>query len=134
MQFDVIERVPSASEYLSLRESVGWHILDLASTKLGLERSLYSVCVLKGDAVVGCGRVVGDGGIYFYIQDVIICPQYQRCGLGTRVMEKLMGYVDVTAKPGAFIGLLAAPGLSEFYGHFGFNCFPDDSPGMLIWK
>jgi hypothetical protein len=32
-----------------------------------------------GDAV-GCGRVVGDGGVYFYVQDVIVVPGLQ--GLG----------------------------------------------------
>ena len=90
--------------------------------------------MLQGNKVIGCGRIAGDGGLYFYVQDVIIQPGYQRHGLGTLVMGKLMDYLNRTATQGAFIGLMSAPGLEEFYGRFGFTSYPDDSPGMLIWK
>ena len=134
MEFEFIERVPTVSEYLKLRESVGWHALPSEAVERGLARSLYSVCIEFGKETVGCGRIVGDAGIYFYVQDVIVRPGYQQRGLGTRIMETLMDYVDATAIRGAFIGLMTAPGLEGFYGRFGFKCFPADSPGMLIWK
>ena len=134
MTIEVIDRAPTVSEYHGLRESVGWHALPEHAAEVGLAQSLYAVCVLWESDVVGCGRVVGDGGIYFYIQDVIIRPQFQGRGYATRVMEKLMGYIERTAQSGAFIALMAAPGLEGFYGRFGFSCFPDDTPGMLIWK
>lgn len=134
MEFEFIDRVPTVSEYLKLRESVGWHALPSKAVEIGLARSLYSVCIKLREESVGCGRIVGDAGIYFYVQDVIVRPQYQQRGLGTRIMEKLMGYVGAKAQSGAFIGLMTAPGLEGFYGRFGFSCFPADSPGMLIWK
>ena len=134
MEFKFVDRVPTVSEYLTLRKSVGWHALPNSSAELGLAGSLFSVCVVLGDETVGCGRIVGDTGIYFYIQDVIVRPDFQHRGLGTRIMEKLMTYLDARAHQGAFIGLMAAPGLESFYGRFGFNCFPAESPGMFIWK
>ena len=134
MNFEVIERRPTVSEYLALRESVGWHLLVSEAVSLGLSHSLYAVCIDKNGKAIGCGRITGDGGLYFYIQDVIIRPEFQRRGFGTQVMKNLMGYIHRTATRGAFIGLMAAPGLERFYARFGFERFPDDSPGMPIWK
>lgn len=134
MNTEYIERVPTATEYLALRQSVGWHGLPVTATETGLTHSLYAVCAQQGSEVVGCGRIVGDGGIYFYIQDLVIRPEYQRRGLGTRMMKKIMGYIEHHAQGGAFIGLMAAPGLEDFYARFGFTRFPEGSPGMLIWK
>jgi GNAT superfamily N-acetyltransferase len=57
--------------------------------------------------VVGCGRIVGGDGINFYIQDLIIRPEYQHRGMGTQIMKKLMDYIGRHAQ----IGLMAAEGL-----------------------
>ena len=131
---EVVDRVPSVEEYLHLRHSVGWHALPEPAVQTGLSNSLYAVCALSEQKVVGCGRISGDGGIYFYIQDLIIRPQFQRRGLGTRMMDSLMAYIHHQAQSGSFVGLMAAPGLEDFYGRFGFSVYPQDSPGMLIWK
>ncbi|MDO8673420.1 MAG: GNAT family N-acetyltransferase [Dehalococcoidia bacterium] len=32
-------------------------------------------------------RVIGDGGLFYYIQDVIFIPEYQRQGIGTQLMD-----------------------------------------------
>jgi ribosomal protein S18 acetylase RimI-like enzyme len=131
---ELIDRVPSPEEYLALRLSAGWHALPKPAVKTGLHNSLYAVCAVSEERVVGCGRISGDGGIYFYIQDLIVRPNFQRRGLGTRLMDRLMAYVHQHAQNGAFIGLMAAPGLAGFYERFGFSVYPEDSPGMLIWK
>ncbi len=134
MQVELIERAPTVGEYLALRASVAWHPLAEAPVRRALHHSLYAVTAVHGPEAVGCGRITGDGGIYFYVQDVITHPRYQRRGVATRVMARLMAYVDATAPSGAFIGLMAAPGLERFYSRFGFTRFPEDSPGMAIWR
>jgi GNAT superfamily N-acetyltransferase len=134
MQVQLIERVPTVAEYLALRASVGWHALAETPVRIGLQSSLYAVTAVHGPGAVGCGRIIGDRGIYFYLQDVITQPRYQRQGVATGVMERLMAYVNATAARGAFVGLMAAPGLERFYSRFGFSRFPDDSPGMAIWR
>lgn len=130
----VVDRLPSVSEYLDLRRSVGWCALPENTVRIGLSNSLYAVCAVRGCEVIGCGRVCGDGGVYFYIQDMIVSPRFQRQGLGNRLMDRLMAHIHSHAQKGAFIGLMAAPGLEGFYGHFGFSLYPEDSPGMLIRK
>jgi hypothetical protein len=55
------ERFPTVNEYKRLRNAVGWVNCDDKSIAIGLHNSLFSVCVLKKNEVIGCGRVVGDG-------------------------------------------------------------------------
>lgn len=37
--------------------------------------------------LLGMARVIGDGGLFYYIQDVIFIPEYQRQGIGTQLMD-----------------------------------------------
>jgi ribosomal protein S18 acetylase RimI-like enzyme len=82
--------------------------------------------------VVGCGRVIGDGGIYFYIQDIIVLPEFQGKGIGRRIMDAVMEYLKAHARDGAFVGLMAAKGVSKFYERYGFKERPSDAPGMFL--
>jgi len=104
------------------------------ATETGLRSALFSVCVIHKDQAIGCGRVVGDGGIYFYIQDIIVLPEFQGRGLGRRIMDAVMNYLSSHAHPNAFIGLMAAKGVSGFYEKHGFAERPPGRPGMFrIW-
>ncbi len=123
-------RLPSVSEYKKLRDSVGWWETDEKATEIALRNSLFSVVAMENNDVVGFGRIVGDGGLYFYIQDLIVHPEFQNDGLGRRLMDELMSYVRGNAKSGAFVGLMAAKGLEEYYESFGFKARDEDAPGM----
>lgn len=131
---DCLERLPSIAEYNALRRLAGWHTLADEAAAAALAHSLYGACLCLGDEVIGCGRVVGDGGAYFYVQDVIVHPKYRGQGLARRIMDSLMAYIDAAAPQGAFIGLMTASGLETFYAHYGFRPLPDDSPGLGFWR
>jgi len=128
--FDLEERSPSREEYISLRESVGWNGLDNENVEYALNRSLYSVCVKSNSELVGFGRVIGDGGVYYYIQDVIVSPSHQGKGIGAIIMNALTSYLDANAPANSFIGLMSASGMSEFYIKYGFVRRASDAPGM----
>lgn len=129
--FQIIERVPAVREYLTLREAVGWGRLDEHLAEQGLAGALFTVCALHDGNVIGCARVIGDGGLYFYLQDVIVLPRFQGRGLGKRLMEPIMRYLDQHALPGSFVGLMAAEGVTDFYRQFGFAVRPPGRPGMF---
>ncbi len=131
----LVERSPSLAEYRRLREAAGWNALDDAGASEGLAHALYSVCLESDGEVVGCGRVVGDGGIYFYLQDIIVLPAFQGRGLGAMIMDAVMGYLDRAARPGAFVGLMAAEGAADFYLRYGFAPRGPGRPGMFrVWS
>ena len=123
-------RSPTVSEYTRLRGLVGWWETDENATGMALKNSLFSVVAVEHDTVIGFGRVIGDGGLYFYIQDLIIHPEFQTKGLGKSLMKELMGYITANAKSGAFVGLMAAKGLEKYYERFGFKARNQDAPGM----
>lgn len=134
-EFQLIERAPTVAEYQRLRRAVGWEIVDDESTSSGLQNSLYSVCLLDQDRIIGCGRIVGDRGIYYYVQDIIVLPEYQGKGGGKMIMNAVMDFLKTRAAKNSFIGLMAAKDVSGFYTKYGFAERPADRPGMfIVWK
>ncbi|SRR5579884_4301776 len=135
--YALVERRPTVEEYHALRLAVGWKVADTEATAISLRNSLYCVCLLKDGRVIGCGRVIGDGGLCFYLQDIIVHPEHQGRGLGRRIMDSIMAYLRTKARPGGFAGLMAARGAEGFYLKYGFMSrpTPDYGPGMsLFWK
>jgi hypothetical protein len=55
----------------------------------------------------------------------------QQKGLGKRIMQPILTYLEEHARPGAFVGLMAASGVAEFYTQFGFAVGPPERPGMF---
>lgn len=123
-------RSPTFSEYKKLRGLVGWWKTDEDATAMALKNALFSAIAVEHDTVIGFGRVIGDGGLYFHIQDLIIHPEFQNKGFGKSLMKELMGYITANAKSGAFVGLMAAKGLDKYYESFGFKARDEDAPGM----
>ena len=128
------ERNIKLEEYQLLRQKVGWWETDNAATQKALDNSLYSIAVVSHGKIIGIGRVVGDNGLYYYIQDLIVHPAYQSKGIGREIMRMLLNYINANAKKGAFIGLMAAKGLKEYYKEFGFEPRPEEGPGMYYIK
>ena len=126
------ERNPSYDEYKALREAVAWRLTEETSTRKALDNTLYSVVALDSNKIVGIGRVIGDDGLYYYIQDLIVNPNYQGKGIGKRLMTKLMDFVQSHARTGSMIGLMAAPGLENFYQEFGFTSRSENGSGMTM--
>ncbi len=101
------ECIPSVKEYQLLRNSVNWTQVSDRAVKISLINSLFSICAFLNSKIVGYGRIIGDKGIYYYIQDMMVLPKYQMGGIGTQIMETLMQYLKNNADPTAFIGLMA---------------------------
>jgi len=134
-KYILVKRLPTVEEYKKLRKAVGWGRKEPKAVKIGLNNSLFSICVILNNEVIGCGRIIGDGAIYFYIQDVIVLPEYQRKGIGKRIMNAIMDYFKEHVYTNSFIGLMAAEGVSKFYEKYGFIERSPDMPGMFMrWK
>jgi ribosomal protein S18 acetylase RimI-like enzyme len=131
MELSYLDQTPNVEEYLKLRIAVGWRSLPVEVIRVGLQNSLFSVCVYDGENIIGCGRVIGDGAIYVYIQDVIVHPEYQGKGIGRRIMEQIMDFIYTRLPDEIFVGLMAAKDVADFYKKFGFMERPPGRPGMF---
>lgn len=119
-EIEFIERAPNANDFVSLRALIGWGKLELDMAQASLDNSLFHVSAFYKDQLVATGRVVGDGYMYFYIQDVIVHPASQGLGLGAKVMEYIEAYLKKACAKGATVGLFAAKGKEGFYQKFNY--------------
>lgn len=125
---------PSVEDFLLLRSKVAWGDLDANIAEKSLNNSLFHVAIYHDDQLVGMGRVVGDGAMYFYIQDVVVEPSYQKQGIGAALMDKIEGYLSDVTSQGSTIGLLAAQGKEAFYSRYGYTLRPNSSLGHGMCK
>lgn len=120
---------PPVDEFISLRERCGWGNLSIEVAEKTLAAGLVNVTVFEVSKTIGFGRVIGDGVIYFYVQDLIVREGYQGMGIGTKMLESLVEQTVKIAAPGAAIGLMSTKGKEGFYEKFGFTRRPNDEFG-----
>ncbi|MGC9335223.1 MAG: GNAT family N-acetyltransferase [Anaerolineae bacterium] len=121
-RYRLIERVATPEEYRALCTAVGWEaVINFEAANEALPNSLYGVVVECEERVVGMGRVVGDGAIFYYLQDIAVMPGYQGRGVGRRIVEQLVGHIKAVAPEKAFVGVFAAAGTERFYEEYGFR-------------
>lgn len=133
----VVENCLDLDTYLKLRASVGWKQLSNEQAKLALKNSIYTVTAFVDEKPVGMGRMVGDGAVICYIQDLVVCPSYQKLGVGDKIMNKLICHANDLRMPDTelMLCLMCAKGRESFYTRYGFISRPTDSlgPGMIMY-
>lgn len=129
------ENVLDVDTYLELRKSVKWKKLSREQAKRALENSLYTLCAYEFDRPVGMGRIVGDGAVICYIQDLVVAPEAQASGIGGQLVEFLIHYVEGLRLEGTemMLDLMCAKGREPFYIQHGFLARPTKNlgPGMI---
>jgi GNAT superfamily N-acetyltransferase len=130
---EIVDGTPTPEEYAEFRAQVRWPAVDATHAAVGLRASLASVLARDVDGtLVGMGRVVGDGGVYLYLQDVIVLERWRNNGIGTRITEALLDHIRELGGPGTFVGLMAAAGAGPFYERFGFQRRGENRPGLWL--
>ena len=106
---------------LALYAAVGWTNYTQRPEMLrrAFAGSLCTLCAYDGGRIAGLVRAVGDGASVLYVQDLLVLPEYQRRGLGGRMLRELLArYPDVYQTV-----LLTddTPEHAAFYEHAGFT-------------
>ncbi len=129
----LVERSPSVAEYTELVEAVGWRRREPAAIAIALARSDYALCAESGDRMIGCGRVIGDGGLHFYVTDMLVHPEFQGRGIGSAILKELCRFLSALPYENTLASVLPTKGLRQFYESQGFVAQKDHSPAMLQW-
>ncbi len=123
--------------YLELRKAVGFRPLTRDQARKALNNSLYILTAFQNGRAVGMGRIVGDGAVICYVQDLIIRPEVQGQGIGGTILQNLKDFVLRLGYPGTtmMLCLMCAKGREEFYKKYGFIARPteDLGPGMITY-
>jgi ribosomal protein S18 acetylase RimI-like enzyme len=89
---------------------------DAEKVNAAFSASFAVVTCWDKERLVGFGRIVSDGKMYSSIFDVVIDPDYQKRGIGQRLMERLCAKT-----PEACIFLTSTLGNEPFYSKLGFT-------------
>ena len=120
MEVSIENIQPELEEFITLRSKVGWGETPNLLAEIALNNSLFHVVARYENNLVGMARIVGDGAMFFYIQDLIVDPDYQNNGIGNLLMQNLESYLSKVALKGSTIGLLSASGKESFYSRYGY--------------
>ncbi|WP_433774796.1 GNAT family N-acetyltransferase [Bacillus wiedmannii] len=131
-KYEIKHNIPTLEEYKYLCDSVGWtDYMNFEVVETSLQNSIYCITVNDNNRIVGMGRIVGDGAIYFYIQDIVVHPDYQKNGIGKEIMNTLVEYLNQNAPDKAFVGLFASQGKTSFYEKYDFKDYSPNMTGMF---
>lgn len=79
-------------EIFRLYAGVGW--INYTNNPNMLEQAYQNSLLILGafedNELIGIIRVVGDGASVVFIQDILVLPEYQRQGIGTKLLRKVM--------------------------------------------
>ena len=126
----------SPNLFLHLYRSVGWDAPGLDQIKKALEGSLATFCTYDGEQAIGMARLLGDGGMSFYIKDFAVRPEYQGKGVGRLLMNAMEEYIRSQLPDGWAVSLelISSKGKEPFYEKFGFEQRPCDWDGAGMFK
>ncbi len=121
--------------FVDLFRSVGWDPPCIEQVRIALEHTIAVFTAVDDDRAVGMVRLIGDGGMSFYIKDFAVLPAYQSKGVGTLLMRELEKYIRDSIDPGWAVSLelISTKEAVSFYKKMGFEELPCewDSPGMF---
>ncbi len=131
------EHLPTPEKYNELREKAGWGPLAIDLVTRSLPNSQYAVCAKHINNTIAFARVVGDGGLSFYIQEIIVDPDHQKKGIASEFMKYILNYFKQNAGNRSYIGVFVGKDLEKFYEKYGFWKRPTSIMGsdmMQFWN
>ena len=122
--------------FLELYRSVGWDAPGIEQIETALDNSVATFCAFNGKKAVGMVRLLGDGGMSFYVKDFAVRPEYQGKGVGRLLMNAIEEYIISHIPSGWAVSLelISSKGKEPFYEKFGFEQRPCDWDGAGMFK
>lgn len=126
--------------FLALYTSVGWEPPCREQVERALQNTKATFVAYDGEKAVGMVRLIGDGGMSFYVKDFVVVPAYQSRGVGSLLLLELKQYILRQIETGWAVSLelISTKEAVGFYERHGFEKRPCewDGPGMfqMVWK
>lgn len=121
--------------FLELYTSVGWEPPCKEQVERALSNTIATFAAFDEDKPVGMVRVIGDGGMSFYLKDFVVIPEYQSKGIGKSLIQSVENYIREMIEPdwAVALELISTIEAQKFYEKMGFEPRPCawEGPGMF---
>jgi len=131
-EYELVAGVAEAADYCRVRVAAGLSPKSAEAVAAGLPNTVFGVLIKKAGRVIGMGRIIGDGGLFFLIVDIAVEPEHQGRGLGKAIVGGLVEHLKSTAPVGAYISLIADGEAHRLYSQFGFQPTAPAAIGMAF--
>lgn len=125
----------TSDEFLEMVESVGWKTYSKKQIDNALANTMYMVKATVDGKLAGIGRVVGDYSIVCMLTDICVKPEFQKHGIGLKIVEELKNLISSNVHEGEKMQIELTPttGNESFYQKAGFKYNPEKITGMYLW-
>ena len=131
----IIKNTITVEDYQTLHRAVGWKILNDDIVASSLENSHIVLGAYKDQKIIGMVRLISDTASHGLVADMIVLPDYQRRGVGRKLMNELTSQVQsfVNDKDQFLVELVPTKGNEEFYKKCGFKVDNTSLLGAYKW-
>ena len=136
MEYRISHNTLEADDFIRLFDSAGWGRPDRELVETSLKNSYVTFSVLDGEKVIAMARLIGDGGMAFFLKDLIVDPEYQGKGIGKELMAHIEEFIRGELKEGwwSYFQLMSAKNKDEFYLKCGYKSHPHERSGHGFTK
>jgi len=127
------ETLPSVESLYSLFITTGWneeYCLLPEELHRAASASYCTISAWQNGRLAGFGRVVSDGVLHGMIYDLIVHPDFQNRGIGSKILTLLLERCSKDRIKE--VQLFCAEGKEVFYNRRGFLRRPETAPGMTF--
>lgn len=108
MEYRVGDRKLNASDFIAFVNRVWPGDYDVRRTERALSQTL-NITAYDSGRLVGCLRILTDGYFFGTITELLVLPEYQRHGIGSKLLQLAKAHAPTMLYFGA------QPGLERFY-------------------
>ena len=117
------ENILTADDFILLHKKIGMAELSIEQVTKSMSHNLFSIAAVCNDDVIGMGRLLGDGALFWYINDILVLTEHQGKGIGINIVKRLIQYIKENSIPNTSVPvyLFCAKDREGFYGKLGFT-------------
>lgn len=108
MEYRIDDHQLSASEFIAFVNKVWPGNYDENRTAVALSNTL-NITAYDGETLVGCLRVLSDGYYFGTITELLVVPEYQKQGIGSKLLQLARDNTPT------MLFFWAQPDVEEFY-------------------
>ena len=86
MEYNIDDKTLQAPAFIEFVNKVRQGNYDIDKTQDALSKTL-NITAYDGDELVGCLRILSDGYFFGTITELLVLPDYQKKGIGSRLLQ-----------------------------------------------